>query len=130
MKLRVENTLTRNNLVCSLLKILRFLILELHFEIFFPTILNFLITFMIWVWTSSIFSSKFRHSRQKCILRVQTNLRWRIGFRLENVRVFHKHLDSTQKMSDFWWRNSARSSELPFTWPEDHFEEKTTSREN
>ena len=42
-------------------------------------------------------AQKFRHSRQKCILRVQKNIRWKIGFRLENVTVFHEHLEFTQK---------------------------------
>ena len=101
MGLRGENILIRRNLVCSLLKRLSFLILELHFKTFFQ---------QFWFFSSLSWfqyellpysAQKFRHSRQKCILRVQTNLRWKIGFRLENVKVFHKFSDSTQKMSDF-----------------------------
>ena len=90
MKLRVENTLTRNKLVCSLLKRMRFLILELHFEIFFQqfqvfsSILGFQYELLPYL------AQKFRHSRQKCILRVQTKNWWKIGFRLESVTVSNK----------------------------------------
>ena len=95
-----ENILIRHNLVCSLLTRLSFPILELNFEIFFQQFRIF--SSLSWFQYELLpyLAQKFPHSRQKCILRVQTDLRWKIGLRLDNVRVFLKHLDSTQKKSD------------------------------
>ena len=123
--LRGENILIRHNLVCSLLTRLSFLTLELHFEVFFQqfrifsSISGFQCEFLPYL------AQKFRHSRQKCILRVQTKVWWKIGFRLEQVRIFHEHLDSTQKMSDFWWKISARSPGLHFSYTRARFKKIT-----
>ena len=43
-------------------------------------------------------AQNFRYSREKSILRVQAKVWQKIGFRLESVTVFHKHLDFTQKI--------------------------------
>ena len=67
---------------------LRFLILKHNFEIF-STISIFLINFVIWVWTFPYLAPNVRHNRQKCILHVQTNIRWKIGFRIESVTLFN-----------------------------------------
>ena len=125
MGLTGENILMRqHNLVCSFLTRLSFPILELIFEIFCPQFRIFSSVSGFQYELLPYLAQKFRHSRQEFILRVQTNIRKKTGFRLENVTVFHKHLDFTQKLSDFRWWNSARLSGLPFTCPEDHFEEK------
>ena len=58
-RLGEENNLTSDNLVSALLTRLRFSVLDLNFEIFFPTILKFLIMFGIWIWIVSIFSWNF-----------------------------------------------------------------------
>ena len=128
--LRGENILIRRNLVCSLLKRLRFLILELHFEIVFQK---------FWIFSSlSLFqfellpylAQKFRHSRQKCILRVQKNIRWKIGFRLENVTVFHKQLEFTQKLVGLFVKKFSTFVRAAFYLPGGSFWGKTTSRKN
>ena len=120
--LRGENILIRHNLVCSLLTRLSFLTLEHHFEISFQQFRIFSSISGFQYELLPFLAQKFRHSRQKCILRVQTKVWWKIGFRLEKVRIFHKHLDSTQKMSDFWWKISARSPGLHFSYTRARFE--------
>ena len=101
LKLRGENNLTRNNLVCSLLTRLRFLFLELNFE-FFSNNFAFSHQFCDFSKNFSYLAQHFWRSLQKCFSRVQTNIRQKTGFRLEKVTVFHKHLDFTQKLLDFW----------------------------
>ena len=123
--LRGENILIRHNLVCSLLTRLSFLTLEHHFEISFQQFRIFSSISGFQYELLPFLAQKFRHSRQKCILRVQTKVWWKIGFRLEKVRIFHKHLDSTQKMSDFWWKISARSPGLHFSYTRARFEKIT-----
>ena len=116
--------LTTDNLVSALLTRLIFSVLELTFEIFFHQIRFFSSISGFQYVLLPFLAQKFRHSRQKCILRAQTNIWRKVVFRLENVIVFHELLDFTQKLVGIWWRISACSSELQFTCPEDHFEEK------
>ena len=125
LKSRVENKLTRNNLVCSLLTRLRFPILELNFEIFFQH---------FWIFSSILgfqyellpyLAQKIRHSRQKCILRVQTKICWKIGFLLESVTVSNKNLSLHKNVSDVWWKTSARSPGLHFSYTRARFEKIT-----
>ena len=70
-------------------------------------------------------AQKFRHCRQKCILRVQTKVWWKIGFRLESVTVSNKILTLHKNLSDFWWKNSARSPGLHFSYTRARFEKIT-----
>ena len=69
-------------------------------------------------------AQKFRRSRQKGILRVRRNTWWKIGLRLQSVTVFNNIWTLHKYLSDFWLESAARSSELHFTYTEDHFEEK------
>ena len=60
-------------------------------------------------------AENFRRSCQNCTLRVQVNIWWKIGFRLQSVTVFQKQLDFTEKSVGFWWKSSSRLSELLLT---------------
>ena len=113
--IRWEIFLIGHDLVCSLLIRLRFPILELNFEIFSSNFefsrqfrdlsMNFL----------PYLAQKFRHSRQKCILRVQTKIWGKIWFQLESVTVFKNIWTFHKNLTDFWWKSSARSSGLHST---------------
>ena len=125
LKLRVEINLTRNNLVCSLLKRLRFLIVELLFVIFFQqcrifsSILGFQYELLPYL------AQKFRHSGRKSILRVQVKVWRQIGFRLQSVKVFKSIWTLHKSLSDFSWESAARSSGLHSTCTRAHFEKMT-----
>ena len=121
-RLREENNLTSDNLVSALLTRLRFSVLELNFEMFF-----------LQFWNSSSISGfqyellryvaqKFRHSRQKCILRVQAKVWRKIGFRLQSVTVFKNIWTLHKSLSDFRWESAAHSSGLHSTCTRARFE--------
>ena len=121
----MEINLTRNNLVCSLLKRLRFLIVELLFVIFFQqcrifsSILGFQYELLPYL------AQKFRHSGRKCILRVQVKVWRKIGFRLQSVKVFKSIWTLHKSLSDFSWKSAARSSGLHSTCTRARFEKMT-----
>ena len=120
-----ENFLIRHNRVCSLLTRLRFLILELHFEVFFQQsrIFSSILGFQCELLPYS--AQKFRNSIQKCILCVQTKVWWKIGLRLESVTVSKKILTLHKNLSNFWWKISARSPGLHFSYTRARFEKIT-----
>ena len=130
LKLRVEINLTRNNLVCSLLKRLRFLIVELLFEIFFQQcrifspILGFQYELLPYL------AQKFRHSGRKCILRVQAKVWRKIGFRLQSVKVFKSIWTLHKSLSEFSWESAARWSGLHYTSTTVRFEKNTIVSKN
>ena len=125
MKLRVENILTRNNLVCSLLTRLRFLILEPHFEVFFQQCRIFSSISGFQYELLPHLAQKFQHSRQKCILRVQTKIWQKIVFRLQSVTIFNNIWVLHKFLSEFWWESAARSSGLHSTCTRPRFEKIT-----
>ena len=65
--------------------------------IFFRSILNFFIIFEIWINLFSFVMQNFRRSRQKCFLRVQMTIWWKIGFPFENVIAVSSLLVAKQK---------------------------------
>ena len=92
---------------------------------FFRSVLNFFIIFEIWINLFSFVMQNFRRSRQKCFLRVQMTIWWKIGFPLENVKAVSSLLVAKQKnMSHFRWEEFERLSDLHFTCTDDHFEKK------
>ena len=93
---------------------------------FFRSILNFFIIFEIWKNLFSFVMQNFRRSRQKCFLRVQMTIWWKIGFPLESVTAVSSLLVAKQKnMSHFRCEEFERLSDLHFTCTDDHFEKKT-----
>ena len=123
--LRWEIFLIRHDLFCSLLIRLRFPILELNFEIFST---NFEFFHQFWDLSMNFvpyLAQKFRHSRQKCILRVQTKIWGKTRFRLESVTVFKNIWTFHKNSSDFLWNSWARSSELHSTCTRARFEKIT-----
>ena len=97
---------------------------------FFPTISTFLINFVISVRTFPNLAQNFWRSCQKCILRVRTNIWWRIGFRLESVTVFNKRLDFTQKIVGLLAKKFSTFVRAAFYLPGGSVWRKTTSRKN
>ena len=70
-------------------------------------------------------AQKIRHSRQKSVLRLQTKIWQKIGFRLQSVTVFSNIWTLHKNLSDFWWESAARSSGLHSTRTRAHFEKIT-----
>ena len=127
--LREEIILIRINLVCSLLTRLRFLILELHFEILFQQFWIFSLNSGFQYESLPYLARKFRHSRQKCFLRVQRKIWRKIGFRLQIVTVFNNIWTLHKHLSDFWWESAARSLGLHSTCTRARFEKITVVSE-
>ena len=95
---------------------------------FFPAISTFLIKFGISAWTSPYLAQNFRRSRQKCILRVQTTICWKIRFRLEIVAVVQKQLDFTQKLVGLLVKKLSTFVRAAFYLHEGSFWRKAISR--
>ena len=60
-------------------------------------------------------AQKFRHSRQKCIIRVQKKIWRKIAFRLQSVTGFNNIWSLHKNMTGYWWESAARSSGLHST---------------
>ena len=73
-------------------------LLSTNLIMFFRSILNFFIVFEIWKNLFSFVMQNFRRSRQKCFLRVQMTIWWKIGFPLESVTAVSSLLVAKQKM--------------------------------
>ena len=70
-------------------------------------------------------AQKFRHSRQKCIIRVQKKIWRKIAFRLQSVTGFNNIWSLHKNLTGYWWENAARSSGLHSTCTRARFEKIT-----